>query len=71
MEDFSYKACSCSMPACPEIEIFENIDGEKRVIITDDFSGCINISLKEMELISRKFMQYIRNNKLKSYYHIG
>jgi hypothetical protein len=61
---FSYFACKCAPPGCPELEIFENIDGEYRVTIVDDFGGCINISLSEMAMLASKYLDVWNTGEL-------
>ena len=61
MNEFKYLACARPSCQCPQIETYRTVDGEVRVMISDDFGGVISVSVEEMRLLATKFLDEYYN----------
>ena len=60
---WSYVACRPACSCCPEIETYKTVDGETRLMISDDFNSSISISIDEMRLLSENFLKAYEEGK--------
>ena len=54
---YEIKACKCAPSLCPILEIEENIDGDKMLLLSDDFGGVAQMTPIQFYELAKQFIE--------------
>ena len=57
MKNYKLKMCKCAPSLCPQISIEENIDGNKMLLLSDDFGGVAQMTPIQFYELAKQFIE--------------